>query len=160
MVALWLLLTLVWAQDPEPDASVGVGEPPAGPALTDPAEVQALTLSISRGLRCPVCQGLSVGDSQSEAAVAMKLRVQELVQAGYTEDQIVAYFVARYGTWVLLEPPREGMNTLLFVGPGLLVVAGLGAWLLRARRREPEPTPALPTGEDPYRRRVLDELER
>lgn len=170
MSLLWTLLPLALAQDPgglpnpgatpPADGQGALAEPPEGPPRTDAAEVHTLTLQIGRGLRCPVCQGLSVADSQSDAAVAMKDRIQELVGLGYGEQQIVDFFVSRYGTWVLLEPPREGLNTLIFVGPGALVLGGLALWALRARPTPPPPSPTPPAPEDPYRQRVLDELER
>ncbi|MCB9766517.1 MAG: cytochrome c-type biogenesis protein CcmH, partial [Alphaproteobacteria bacterium] len=72
--------------------------------------MEARTLTLAHGLRCPVCQGMSVADSSSEAAVNMKNRIRELVTAGYTDDQIEDYFIDRYGTWVLLEPPDDGVN--------------------------------------------------
>ena len=52
-------------------------------------EVEQRTYALGKILRCPVCQGLSVADSQSDAAVAMKNRIQELVALGYADEQIV-----------------------------------------------------------------------
>ena len=64
------------------------GLPPGPPPATD--QVDPLTHQIARTLRCPVCQGLSVADSTSEAAVMFQRRIEELVAAGYTEEQIGA----------------------------------------------------------------------
>lgn len=148
----------------EADNAEGVGFPPEGPPVTDEATLEARTYALSKGMRCPVCQGLSVADSGAEAAVAMKARTRELVGMGYTDAQIIDYFVGRYGTWVLLEPPAEGVNFLIFLGPLALVgLGGLAWWSSVKRGKDPvaPPAPAPKTADDdPYTRRVLDELER
>lgn len=157
MIALLLTFQLALAEPPAEDAAIGSA--PIGAPLSDPAEIEARTLALSHGLRCPVCQGLSVADSSSEAAVAMKDRVRDLVTRGYTDEQITDYFVERYGTWILLEPPRAGVNWLIFAGPAaLLVVGGLFVASVVGRKQAAKPAPAAPR--DEYAQRVLDELER
>jgi cytochrome c-type biogenesis protein CcmH len=180
-----LLLGVAFAQDPvdpggasqpsevepaliqvaaEADNSEGVGFPPDGPPITDDATLEARTYALSKGMRCPVCQGLSVADSGAEAAVAMKARTRELVGMGYSDGQIVDYFVGRYGTWVLLEPPAEGVNYLIFLAPLALIGLGGLAWWSSVKRGKDAAAPAAPApktaDDDPYTRRVLDELER
>src|SRR3954470_5152771 len=71
---------------------------------TDPA------FAIGRGLRCPVCQGMPISESPSDMAQAMMKRVREMVAEGQSESDIKAYFVSRYGEWVLLEPTHQGVN--------------------------------------------------
>jgi cytochrome c-type biogenesis protein CcmH len=95
-------------------------------------------------LRCPVCQGLSVGDSPAGMAVKMKLQVRDLVAAGYDEEQILAYFERSYGEFVRLEPPMRGVNWLVWLAPLLGLAAGalVVGWALRAPR-----APASPQGE-------------
>lgn len=166
-----LLLALALAGSPaaaEPasrdEIIEGVGFDPIDPPVTDVAELDARTHALAKGLRCPVCQGLSVADSSSEAAVAMKNRIRDLVEAGYTEEQVTQYFVGRYGTWVLLEPPAQGANWLIFFGPAGLVALGLLAVVVVVRKRGglPQPPSAEPTtvdADDPYIKRVLAELE-
>jgi cytochrome c-type biogenesis protein CcmH len=148
----------------EADNSEGVGFPPDGPPVTDDATLEARTYALSKGMRCPVCQGLSVADSGAEAAVAMKARTRELVAMGYSDGQIVDYFVGRYGTWVLLEPPAEGVNYLIFLAPLALVALGGLAWWSSVKRGKDAVAPPAPApkkaDDDPYTRRVLDELER
>lgn len=156
------------APDAEEEASLdeGVGAPPLGDPPGE-AEAQARTMALANELRCPVCQGLSVGASPSEAARAMRDRIESLVRAGYTDDQVRDYFVDRYGTWVLLEPPKEGFTRMLWVAPLGLVALG-GAALLLLGRRTGAPAGASPgagagattsTPADPYRAAVLAELE-
>ncbi|HET6983622.1 MAG TPA: cytochrome c-type biogenesis protein CcmH, partial [Myxococcaceae bacterium] len=88
----------------------------AGSALLDPpreARVQAL----GKQLRCPMCQGLSIADSNSSAARAQMDKVRELVAAGKSDQQIRDFFTSRYGEWALLEPPASGMNLLVWLLP-------------------------------------------
>lgn len=143
----------------------GMAEPPANPPPS-PEEAKRLKYEIGRGLRCPVCQGLSVADSNADSAQTMYRRIGELVALGYDQQQIEDYFVERYGEWVLLAPPAEGLHWVIWLGPIVAFVVGAGLIGLRARAdaRAPAPAPAggtdLPAGEsDPYRQRILAELD-
>jgi len=162
------LLAVALAADPAlPDGASaevpaevgGLDEPPALAPPT-PEEVKARAAAIAKELRCPVCQGLSVEDSHSDAAVAMKDRVTELVALGYDEAQITGYFTDRYGAWILLKPPAEGINWIIWAAPAALVGVGL-AWILGrkagAHGAVTPPIPPAPSA-DPYRDRVLEEL--
>jgi cytochrome c-type biogenesis protein CcmH/NrfF len=102
----------------------------------------ALTRSVAAQLRCPVCQGLSLADSPSELALEMKDVVREQLAAGRTPDEVKAYFVAKYGEWILLEPPRRGVNLLAYALPAIAVVGGLGVVWLALRRWTSGATPA------------------
>ncbi len=113
---------------------------------------------VSSGLRCVVCQNLSVADSPSELAREMRDLVREQLVQGKTPDQIRAYFESRYGEFVLLDPPKRGFNLLLWGLPFLAVVIGAGAVYLVARRwtragqAEPDVDPA-------YAERIRQELQ-
>jgi cytochrome c-type biogenesis protein CcmH len=133
-----VLLSIGWAEIGEAVAraqaptrgaeSAAVREAPRDGALEE------LTRHVSAQLRCPVCQGLSLADSPSELAREMKDVVRDQLAAGRTPDEVKAYFVAKYGEWILLEPPRRGVNLLAYVLPGAAAVAGLGLiWLLLRR---------------------------
>lgn len=102
------------------------------PTLPD-SVVEARTRAIASQLRCVVCQGLSVEDSPSELAQEMKNLVREQVRAGKSADEIKAYFVGRYGEFVLLRPEPRGFNLLVYVLPFLALLAG-GIILVRAVR--------------------------
>ena len=79
--------------------------------------IEARTHEIAAGLRCVVCQGLSIEDSPAELAREMRAIVREQVAAGRTRAEIEAYFVDRYGEFVLLEPRAEGFNLLVYALP-------------------------------------------
>ena len=105
---------------------------------------------IAATLRCPVCQNLSVADSPSELAQQMRELIRRKVAAGERREQIVDYFVARYDEDLLLDPPKRGLNLLLWLGPGLVLAAAaalLTRSLRRWRRRSEELTDRLEAGQ-------------
>jgi cytochrome c-type biogenesis protein CcmH/NrfF len=134
---------------------------PMGPRLDRP-EAEARARDVGAGLRCPVCQGMSVADSPSASARQMYGLIVDLTAEGYTADQIRDYFVGRYGEWVLLEPPMQG-NWLVWLAPAVALgigVVGTAATVTRWRR-EPEPLPSdlghVP--KDRYEERLLAEID-
>lgn len=82
--------------------------------------------AVASGLRCPVCQGLSLQDSPSELAQQMRAVVREQLAAGRSDDDVRAYFVAKYGDWVLLKPKAQGVAALAYALPVLFLVVGGG----------------------------------
>ncbi len=114
------------------DAASVIG-PPAGPPL-DGEALREATMTAGRLLRCVVCQGLSVADSPSETAKAMRGQVETLVAQGYDTEQVLAWFEASYGAFVRLEPTSEGINGLVWIAPAAVVLIGALAILLGARR--------------------------
>ncbi|QFG76562.1 cytochrome c-type biogenesis protein CcmH [Raoultella planticola] len=86
-------------------------------------------------LRCPKCQNNSIADSNAMIAADMRLKVYELMQQGQSKDQIIAYMVARYGHFVSYEPPLTAGTLLLWLVPGLFVIAGVALLVARTRRR-------------------------
>ena len=91
---------------------------------------------LTASLRCPKCQNNSIADSNAMIAADMRQKVYELMQQGKTKGQIVDYMVARYGHFVSYEPPLTAGTVLLWLGPGLFVLAGAGVIIARARRRD------------------------
>ncbi len=149
-------------------ATVQLPDPP----LEEPppeAIATARTERLQKALRCPVCQGLSVSDSPSDAARAMGDRIEELVREGYTEAQVTEYFVDRYGAWVELEPPSDE-HRALFWAPFIAMLIGIFGLAVWAQRRpnsvetseSVSSSPALPKPDpelEPWRARILAELD-
>lgn len=118
---------------------------------------------IASQLRCVVCQNLSVADSPSEMAAQMRELVRERLRAGEDREQVMQYFVDRYGEWILLAPRRSGFNLLVWVLPVVAVVAGLGIVALVLRRwtrHRPSPADAGPALDPAMRDRIRREIER
>jgi cytochrome c-type biogenesis protein CcmH len=111
----------------------------AVPTEQDPVAA-ARAVKLSEKLRCLVCQNQSIAESNAELAVDLRRQINEQIAAGKTDEQIVSYMVARYGDFVLYQPPVKSTTLLLWIGPGLLVLLGfvvLGR-TLRARRGAPQ----------------------
>jgi len=124
------------------------------------ADLEARVRAIAAELRCPVCQNLSVMDSPSELAQEMRSLIRERLLLGENEEQVKAYFVQKYGEWVLLAPPKKGFNLLVWILPFLAVFGGLGGIMLVLRKwvrrgRQPKPGPEIAA---PYQERLHREL--
>ncbi|CAK9885494.1 MAG: Cytochrome c-type biogenesis protein CcmH [Candidatus Erwinia impunctatus] len=86
-------------------------------------------------LRCPKCQNNSIADSNAMIASDMRLKVYQLMQTGQTPEQIRAYMVERYGNFVTYEPPLNSTTLILWIGPALFLLLGVGVIVLRGRQR-------------------------
>ena len=116
---------------------------PLGPAfavqpdevLPDPA-MEARARTISQVLRCPVCQGENIDESNAEVSRDLRLLVRERLIAGDSDSEVLDYITNRYGEYVLFEPEKTGANLVLwYLGPAALIVALGGALIyLRSRR--------------------------
>jgi cytochrome c-type biogenesis protein CcmH len=118
---------------------------------------------IAARLRCVVCQNLSVADSPSEMANQMRGVIRERLAAGERPDQVVQYFVDKYGEWILLEPRRSGFTLLVWVLPPLGAVLGfavVGVLLVRWTRRAAARRRAPPPVEPSMAERIRREMER
>jgi cytochrome c-type biogenesis protein CcmH len=98
---------------------------------------------IGAQLRCVVCQSLSVADSPSQTAHQMREIIRERLAAGETPEQVKAYFVEKYGLWILLSPPRQGWSLLVWVVPFAGLLAGLVVVALLVRRWSRRPRAGL-----------------
>lgn len=96
----------------------------AKPAMKVESALEKKVRSLANLLRCPVCQGESVYDSHSEVAVEMKSLIAEKIQAGETDQQILTYFKDRYGNFILMEPPHEGIHWVIWIFPGFMGLLG------------------------------------
>jgi cytochrome c-type biogenesis protein CcmH len=161
VVLLLLLANLSLTAQPTlkvPDAAQFVGQPQGTPIAG--AQLEKRTNELSGLLRCPVCQGMSVADSPAEMAVNMKGQVHELLQRGYTEEQILTYFERSYGQFVLLKPKFEGTTTLVWLLPAVALLIGAAILFVtfrRLSRAAPQtPTALSPAPDDAYVARVRD----
>ena len=132
----------------------------AAPLDAAPASEETVH-EIGAQLRCVVCQSLSVADSPSETANQMRGIIRERLAAGDSPEQVKAYFVEKYGLWILLAPPRQGFNLLVWVAPFAALLSGLVvvAFVLRRWTRRPPPAvAAAPPIDDAMRERIRREL--
>ena len=120
------IIAPVAAQDRLPPA------PYAYQQLRDPAE-EAKAKELMETLRCRVCQGQSIADSDAPLAGDMRHEVRTKIAAGESPDAIRKWLVARYGNWVSYDPPFDTATALLWLGP--LLFLGLGGWLAFGRFR-------------------------
>ena len=95
---------------------------------------------VASQLKCPVCQGESVADSPSTISQQMRAVIRQKLQQGQSEQQIIQYFISRYGNSILWSPPRQGFTMLAWTIPiaimlcgALLLVLVLRGWLVGAR---------------------------
>lgn len=112
---------------------------------------------IAQQLFCPVCENVPLDECMTEACQQWRDLIRQQLADGWTEEEIKDYFVAQYGDKVLGEPPREGLNWVLYLFPPLLIL--VAALLLIKKFKKPQiDTPSL-KGEDPYLVKVEKDLE-
>jgi cytochrome c-type biogenesis protein CcmH len=105
------------------------------PALAQQAPEEARLRLLEEKLRCLVCQNQSLADSPAGLADDLRRTLREQVRSGRSDDEILDFMVARYGDFVLYEPPFKASTALLWVGPFVLLALGLLAVAVMARRR-------------------------
>jgi cytochrome c-type biogenesis protein CcmH len=92
--------------------------------------------SIHKNLRCLVCQGQSIADSNSDFAQTIKLVVKDLIKSGKTEDEIYSFMADKYGEWIVFKPQVNKHNFILWFLPYLaLILGGVIILMLIKRRR-------------------------
>lgn len=129
LLALCLLALIavpIAAQDRLPPA------PYAYQQLNDPAK-EAKAKALMETLRCLVCQGQSIADSDAPLAGDMRHEVRSKIAAGESPDAIRSWLIARYGNWVTYDPPFDAATAFLWLGP--LIFLLLGGWLAFGRFR-------------------------
>ena len=149
----WLVaLALAAAMVGPPAAAQFVETPLADPALETRAR------AINKELRCLVCQNQSIDASNAGLAGDMRAIVRERIAAGDSDSAIIDFFVARYGDWVLLEPPFKARTLVLWLGPFAVLALGASAVLVLRLRRRGQSRAAAPLSEEERQRleRLLD----
>lgn len=106
----------------------------AAPLVDDPVTEQRL-ISISEEMRCLVCQNESLAGSRSDLANDLRREIRALIKEGKSDDQIRSFMVERYGDFVLYRPPVKPITWLLWIGPFVILLIGIGFLLSYLRRR-------------------------
>jgi cytochrome c-type biogenesis protein CcmH len=106
----------------------------AVPAGDDPV-VEKRAVTLEEQLRCLVCQNQTIAESRADLALDLKKEIREQIKAGKSDAQIKQFLVDRYGDFVLYKPPLQANTVLLWVGPFVLLVAGIFALFAYLRRR-------------------------
>ncbi len=115
--------------------------------LSDP-QLEARARTLSRQLRCMVCQNQSIDDSDAPLARDLRILVRERIRAGDSDPKVLDFLVARYGEFVLLRPRFEGRTALLWATPLVILLAGGLALVVLARRRLHSDEPPRLSGEE------------
>ena len=124
--------------------------------LPDPA-LEARARAISQDIRCPVCQGENIDESNAGVARDLRIVIRERLVAGDTDAEVVAYVVDRYGEFVLFRPPARGANLILWVAGPAMLIAGLGIAAVALRRRQAAPPDRLSADEQARLDAILKE---
>ncbi len=124
LLLLALLAMPAWADSDLPPSRW------ANEQLPDPRQ-EAAAKALMEELRCVVCQGQSIADSNAELAGDMRAMVRQRIAAGEEPEEVRDWLIDRYGNWVSYRPPVEPLTWPLWAAPLLLLLAG--AWLLRKR---------------------------
>jgi len=117
------------------------------PNLAFPGEAQDMAadpvlekrmIGLAEKLRCLVCQNESLASSHADLAEDLRREVRELMQKGMSDQEILDYLVARYGDFVLYDPPMKKTTLVLWYGPFALLLLGAGVLVFQLRRRKSE----------------------
>ncbi len=136
LLAALLFVALPGLSPPAPAQSSEV-------ANADPV-VEKRLKNLAEELRCLVCQNQTIADSNAPLALDLRNQIREQVAQGKDDDEIRRYMVDRYGDFVLYRPPFKVTTAVLWLGPLLLILGGLAAFLVIIRRRAPRPPIEVP----------------
>jgi len=103
--------------------------------LSDPKQQESYE-TLTKELRCLVCQNQTIADSNAELASDLRRQVYEMLQQGKSEQEIIRFMTDRYGDFVLYKPPFEGKTSLLWIAPGLFLFMGLTTVFFVIRRKK------------------------
>lgn len=134
----WLLVSaLLFVAAPAMAQAPAVSAQEAARILQDPATIDRIK-RLESELRCLVCQGQSVAESDSEFSADIRREINRMIVEGRSDDEIKAFLVERYGEFILFRPPLQTTTMLLWGGPAILLITGMLtlAVVLRRRRNE------------------------
>jgi cytochrome c-type biogenesis protein CcmH len=112
---------------------------PAPGTLADPAQ-EARARALQKELRCMVCQGESIDESNAPLAADLRALVREHIEAGESDEAIKQFLVARYGDVILMRPPFDENTYALWLTPFLVLIcaAGVAIWVVVRAGRSPQ----------------------
>lgn len=145
LLALLLMTGVSWAKDALP--------------MAENEAVEKRMTAIAEELRCLVCQNESLAGSRAELAEDLRREVRKLIVAGKTDAEIKEFLVSRYGDFVLYRPPVKPTTWVLWIGPFVLLLAGVGALIALLRRRTRTAETALTEGEARRAEELLKDAE-
>ena len=119
-ISILLVCMVVWASARYP--------------FEQPAQ-QAQFQALLHDLRCPVCQNQDLADSNAELAADLRAEVYRLVLAHQSDQEIIQYLTARYGDFIVFQPPIKLLTSVLWLGPAILLCIGLGLFAMICIRR-------------------------
>ena len=133
------------------------------PALAkevDETELDIQVREIAKTLRCTVCQTENIWESGAPLAVQMRNAIRERLTLGHSPEEIHAYFLSRYGDYILMQPPKHGANWLIWLAPFILLLVG-GFFLYKEVKQWVKPPSSRQTEEqlpplDPESRKRID----
>ena len=121
LFVIFLLPSSSWAQE-------------ARPVAEDP-EAEERLIALTEDLRCLVCQNETIAESRADFSNDMRREIREQIQANKTDAEIIEFLVERYGDFVLYDPPFKPTTFLLWFGPLILFLLGLGTLIVYLRQR-------------------------
>jgi len=132
-------------------------------AVQDETDIDIQVREIAKTLRCTVCQTENIWESGAPLAQQMRGVIRERLALGHSQEEMRAYFLSRYGDYILMEPPKHGVNWLIWVAPFLLLLIG-GFFLYKEVTHWVRNTPDPPGQPEPpldeqARKRIEHELE-
>lgn len=139
-----------------------IGAPTAAQLKSKAADVEALARQIEQVLIAPCCYTQTIAEHRSEASEQMRQEIRDMIQKGMSRQQVLDFYVAKYGERILAASRPKGFNLTAYILPGLGIVAGAGivALLLRRWKSPLSPTPAPDKEVDAdYLARIERELE-
>jgi cytochrome c-type biogenesis protein CcmH len=117
------------------------------PALAQEPDYNRIN-NIAKQLNCPTCVGINLADCRTQTCEQWRGQIGDLVEEGYTDQEVLDYFSVRYGDQVLQEPPKRGFTLILWGLPLIALLVG-GAWLIYTMRgwskRQPAPVTTTTT---------------
>ena len=123
------------------------------------AALEARARTLSRELRCMVCQNQSIDDSDAPLARDLRILVRERLKSGDSDAQVLEFLTSRYGEFVLLRPSLSGRTALLWLAPVVLLIAGAAGLILSSRRRRTASIDPIPLSVE-EERRIQDVINR